>query len=347
MYTAWLQELLGSSLPSEKSATCDSCAMCSGAHAMAIPGLPSFSPSTKCCTYWPSLPNYLVGAMLTDDRTSHLMEQMISRSLAIPTGLGVSAEYQALYAATWRREFGTSTRLLCPYFNKDDPERSCSIWPYRNSVCLTWFCKFDRGQVGADFWGAVKDLLGSLEIGLSMWAALQLGISGSVATIAPDFAEGQSGVPPRTTLDGRLLADRRGWGDWAGKEREYFVRCHDLVSSLTFGKAVEACGSRVTAHIDRVLAAWRVYEQERRPIPARLRLNRVTVIAMTSDQTLLAGPRPTDPLTLHTRLFHALRHFAGNTVEGAQAELSAELGSELPTDVLQRLLEAEILIASS
>src|SRR4051812_31514765 len=49
----------------ESRATCSDCAMCSKGGSPA-PGVLSFRPDTKCCTYEPTLPNFLVGAILAD-----------------------------------------------------------------------------------------------------------------------------------------------------------------------------------------------------------------------------------------------------------------------------------------
>jgi len=54
----------------ETRATCDDCAMCdkSGKPSSEGEGLETafFQPDLKCCTYHPTLPNYLVGAVLSD-----------------------------------------------------------------------------------------------------------------------------------------------------------------------------------------------------------------------------------------------------------------------------------------
>ena len=50
----------------ETRATCDTCAMCD--HGQIAPvEMDYFEPKTKCCTYYPTLANYLVGAILADE----------------------------------------------------------------------------------------------------------------------------------------------------------------------------------------------------------------------------------------------------------------------------------------
>ena len=65
LYAAWIDELLAGPLPHESEATCEDCAMWSSAGASAEPDL-FFHRDTKCCTYTPEIPNFLVGRILDD-----------------------------------------------------------------------------------------------------------------------------------------------------------------------------------------------------------------------------------------------------------------------------------------
>ena len=67
LYAAWMDQLLAGPLPHEEDATCDDCAMLSedGEHHSSSEVF--FNPQTKCCSYIPALPNYLVGRILSDD----------------------------------------------------------------------------------------------------------------------------------------------------------------------------------------------------------------------------------------------------------------------------------------
>src|SRR5262245_29498225 len=67
LYARWFDELLGGDIPSESRATCNDCAMCDSEGDHQKPGSTLFNPESKCCTYLPRLPNYLVGMILADD----------------------------------------------------------------------------------------------------------------------------------------------------------------------------------------------------------------------------------------------------------------------------------------
>jgi hypothetical protein len=60
-----MDALLGGPVPAETNATRHNCAM------LAPPGDSGdglyFNPATRCCTYFPELPNFLVGRILVDD----------------------------------------------------------------------------------------------------------------------------------------------------------------------------------------------------------------------------------------------------------------------------------------
>src|SRR6266498_5696232 len=67
LYAAWIDQLLAGPLPQESNATCDDCAMLPEDTRKPARSEAFFNPQTKCCTYVPELPNYLVGQILSDD----------------------------------------------------------------------------------------------------------------------------------------------------------------------------------------------------------------------------------------------------------------------------------------
>src|SRR6476661_2494548 len=69
LYRTRVAAVFDREIPRETKATCDDCAMCDQSRAVpSVDGLNRlFRPDTKCCTYHPKLPNYLVGALLSDE----------------------------------------------------------------------------------------------------------------------------------------------------------------------------------------------------------------------------------------------------------------------------------------
>src|SRR5690349_17121148 len=72
LYAHLLPAFFQEPVPEETKATCSRCSMCEGNCQDAVAPVDGksrfFNPNTKCCTYFPKLPNYLVGALLSDDR---------------------------------------------------------------------------------------------------------------------------------------------------------------------------------------------------------------------------------------------------------------------------------------
>src|SRR5262245_12128098 len=70
-YQRFLPDLFQQQVTHEAKATCDTCAMCESSCNTPVRPVDGtnhfFRPDTKCCTYHPRLPNYLVGAILSDD----------------------------------------------------------------------------------------------------------------------------------------------------------------------------------------------------------------------------------------------------------------------------------------
>src|SRR5947208_9693702 len=114
LYARWASQFLSGAIPAETEATCSDCAMLCGTPVKAQPAAaaPFFDPSTKCCTYLPVLPNFLVGRMLTDDspeftRGRVTLEARLAEGIAVtPLGIGRGAEYELLYATSGKSFFG-------------------------------------------------------------------------------------------------------------------------------------------------------------------------------------------------------------------------------------------------
>jgi hypothetical protein len=180
LYAPWIDEALGGPFPEERHATCAACAMCKPTAAKAATAsLTLFDPDTKCCTYVPTLPNFLVGLILNDDdpaaiagRTS--IERRIAAGIGVtPLGLQSDPRYALIYKHAGGELFGRTSGLRCPHYLPADGGQ-CGIWRHRNAVCTTWFCKHERGRVGQRFWDALLVLLTLVERHLGLWAANEL-----------------------------------------------------------------------------------------------------------------------------------------------------------------------------
>src|SRR4051812_46370615 len=181
LYARWMREFLGGPIPEETKATCHDCAMCAKPGQAATPQLQMllFNPKSKCCTYMPDLPNFLVGRILDEPNPDFVpgRASVITR-LENKAGVGLlgmnhTRAFDVLYNyGTSQGAFGRSQTLRCPYYIEDGG--LCGVWKHRNSVCTTWFCKHNRGAVGMVFWQSIQQLLSQVEEGLARWCILQL-----------------------------------------------------------------------------------------------------------------------------------------------------------------------------
>src|SRR5262245_2433326 len=157
-YAAWMDQLLGP-IPNEPKATCHDCAMCAPPGSTVATDSPKevvfYDPQVKCCSYTPILWNFLVGDLLADQSAEAVIgratvERRIEAGVAVtPLGLDRPPSYFALYQHI-SKAFGRTHTMRCPHFI--DEGGLCGVWRHRESTCVTWFCKHERGGVGKAFW---------------------------------------------------------------------------------------------------------------------------------------------------------------------------------------------------
>jgi hypothetical protein len=165
----------------ESLATCNDCRMCKADFALITPMNAStttlatapYSPNAKCCTFYPFVPNYLVGGALKRGgegarRIKHLIQK---REWALPIGIVAPPSYQIKFTEKRPDEFGRNHDFLCPFFDQG----KCAIWKFRNSECSTYFCAHDDGEMGRTKWIAIGDKLHQAEMTLTQECLIEKG----------------------------------------------------------------------------------------------------------------------------------------------------------------------------
>jgi hypothetical protein len=335
LHASWLDRILGGPPPEESRATCDTCVMCrpAGAVARGSDEGPYFDASSKCCTYLPQLSNFAVGAMLEDDSPgfaagrASIEQRLDERDGVSPLGLARPWAYDLTYREAMKSAdaFGRTPRLRCPHFQGG----GCSIWAYREPTCSTWFCRHDRGARGRDYWDVVKRTLRVLELALARHAVLSVGLGGAALARLFD-APPDAGPPP--------AAD---WGDWAGRERAFFVACAAVARTTSYDELTALGGVELEVHL-RLLAdaRGRLDEPE---LPHRLRRRLLHVLPDGDTTCHVTTYRLYDPLELPTPLVDALHRFDGRPNAEVVAEVRREHGVVLDADTLRRLVDFEVL----
>lgn len=131
--------------------------------------------ATRCCTYYPQWPNFLVGLALDDPNLKDEIELLIADGRFWPEGLvPTPRRFRVAAIANAKGFFGQLLALRCPFYRVK--EGGCSIHNYRNSVCATYFCAHDHGTSGEKLWNSIASLLGNAETAVAQWAMNKEGI---------------------------------------------------------------------------------------------------------------------------------------------------------------------------
>lgn len=256
LYRALFPKSLAVQPPVEAFATCSQCAMaCQSASGKSG----KFQADKKCCTYFPSLPNYLVGAILStapkDAPSRIILQKLIQQRQGVsPAGIFPPRALNALYERAREMAFGRSEALLCPFF--DIQRGLCNIWQFRDAVCSTYFCKKVSGEKGQLFWDAVKAYLIHAQHTLSLYALDNLAV--------PNLAELAEVYMTRRYYEDKLTADdvdrrvsdrdwHEKWRHWAGREEGFFIECYNEVTKLDSKNFERLAGLESTLRLKNVV----------------------------------------------------------------------------------------------
>ena len=333
----------------EKRATCDTCAMCDQGQTAPVE-MDYFKPDAKCCTYYPSLANFLVGAILADtgeelaEGRRRIREKIATRIGVTPLFLTAPRKYSLLYvAARSSGAFGRSKALLCPYFDAENDGR-CTVWRYRDAVCSTYFCKFTDGKPGWDFWTTVKGYLSHVESMLSRATAWTVDSSVTQPTMEPHqlSVEDLEDLPPKETDYARY------WGKWVGREEEFYITCYEharKVKPAEFEKNVDdtADGRRFKAQLDDRYDAITA----KTVLPTNLVRASGMRTRHSGENVVLTSYNPYDAFSMEKELYDVLGLFDGKqTLSQNLARLDKEHDIQLAPELLQYLYTHGVVVAA-
>ncbi len=312
VYSHLLPVFFQAPLPEEALASCSSCAMTRrGSEGGGGGDFVFFEEGVKCCSYLPTLPNVLVGAILAERRVTfaegkrRVLASIDKGEGVTRLGVGPGAVEAADYAARGPAAFGRSTEFLCPYF----AQGGCSIWPNRTGVCSTFFCKFSSGAAGYEFWQRL--------------AAYLLHCENTLAAHCAD-----------------MLPD--GPSDAA-----FFLACRDLVAGLTEAEFATVLGERGRELQERLEVAYG--KLGTRSLPKRLKLNPKSAIRLAwgggARIVTYAETDPTHASDLVLKVLEAAK-MGGGPEEIKQAAFR-DHNLEIEDDFLVELLRRGILVDDS
>lgn len=321
LYAGWVQQLVGAAFSGEPRSTCSDCSM-SRPQELPTPLDFQFHPNVKCCTFTPGLPNYLVGAILLDDDPTFAegRERFERRAPLLsvgPLGIGPTDVYRIFYTF---KPFGKQETLACPYFIPRDGGL-CGIWQHRNATCATWFCTSERGQTGYNFWHAMRVFLREVEKELALWCIRRLNL------IVPEIPSG-----PQESI----------WGNWSGREREFYQECYRAVSGLSAAEIVDLAGSKATGLLEEFRNAVSAMRED--VVPERLVLFPCRTWSLGNGFTRVWSYSEYDALDLSDETLSALSAFDGRSTHQVVAEIQAKTGLCISRVLLQKLVDTRILV---
>jgi len=308
LYAAWMDDLLDGAIPPESNATCASCAMAPASNTSDV----GFNPDVKCCTFHPELWNFLVGAVLLDESPENAqgrasVEARIDRGgAATPLKLGRTPAYQTLYDQT---PFGQRREMLCPHY-VDDQGGRCSIWRYRESTCTTWYCKFVRGAVGADFWERLHQTLRAAEEAVARWCLRELGTGDA-------------------------------WISWRGRERDLYRECARLVATLRWDDVRRLGGEELAEHAARTRDAHARLTSDavvEHPVAALVQIKR-----RSGNRVRLATYSPMDELDLPAIITTLLPYFDGRPTATVLSTIRERERVDMDVSLVRKLTDFGVL----
>ncbi len=306
-----------------------------------------FDPRSKCCTYIPELPNYVVGRILLDaapdaaDGRASVVARITAGHQVTPLGLDKPPAFAVLYGNNGAELFGRAVELRCPHYLTTSG--GCGIWRHRMSTCGTWFCKHDRGEVGRRVWHSVRQLLRVVERAVAVHCVRTL----AAGRRARQHAQDESSVSePRVrpsdlgaTLD--APAQHALWGAWAGRELAFFEACGQVATDLTWDDIAALGGAELALAVD--VARDALDAATSTTLPKTVRMGAITVASAGADDVACTTYSPFDPLSIPRPLFDLLHLFDGRSTPKALAAISAA-GLDVDRRVVRRLLDHGLLV---
>jgi hypothetical protein len=342
LYQRWVDELYPAGIPRETVATCLDCAMCPKPGDDSNEGLRFYNPASKCCTYFPSLPNYLVGGALpVETHGAEVLRNFVAQAggtQAEVTLLGVTTnhKYKAIYDTVGQEIFGQDAELLCPYaIAADTPEGPlCGIWQHRNAVCATYFCKHVRGSTGRSFWMGLRNLFMSVEVELAWWCIGEL-FDDPGAVIAPSAGS--------TTNRKELTLRDDAWKAWPDTKEAFFRACAERVQPLTWDEVCVIAGARTRLHqhgVDKRYESLRDTQA-----PERLLASQITVVRAGAERSLIQSDPRGEIFELPSVLIQLLPYFDGRSTREILEEIHQNHSIEIDESLIRRLCDFGVVAA--
>lgn len=344
-YKKFLPAFFETEIPKETASTCSDCAMWADSNdefSMSV----HFSKETKCCTHYPNLPNYLVGALLSNrdpklkTGQNRLRRTLNSRLGVVPLGIRRTRKYEFLMKKA-RHAFGKSRSMVCPFFKQEGG--LCTLRPFWNAICSTWFCKYNAGQDGQIFWLALRRYMVMAEEGLSQYVLYKLGFEAEHILLPEKDMEPWS----ERDLDDQspeIKSYQVLWEKWAGREEDLYKETYNLIQGLSRDDFTRIAGVRQDILLNDLENRYNTLIGPK--LPCKLKRNPRLLVEKTQQGAyVLISYSPYDSFEVSKRIYDMLNYFDGRrSNEEACRLIRDRLGAEPTEDLLVSLYQFRILI---
>ncbi len=182
-----------------------------------------FDTKSKCCTYFPFLPNFSMGHLIKSGNTDYISKALAAGGLLLPIGICPPLGYKEKYQET---RFGGDASLSCPYLS----DGKCSIWSARSGVCTGFQCYSSYGDFGRMFWGRLGQVLFEMETELSLKLTDELGLP---LKAHRDYYLEMLSTDPVNQRQYHLEIDPRDlWGPYYSREHQFYEKSYDLAQDM-------------------------------------------------------------------------------------------------------------------
>ncbi|MBC7371783.1 MAG: hypothetical protein H7326_09465 [Bdellovibrionaceae bacterium] len=237
----------------ETKATCDACIMAKPKNRGAI----FYEDYLKCCTFHPFLPNYAVGAMLTEpaqisaEARSAIRGKISRREYSLPLGLVAPVSYQVEFNHRKENEFGQREDWLCPYFDRD--KQNCGIWRHRGAVCTSFHCKSSHGVRGQNYWSELSNYMTYVEMALMEEALVMLDFSPRQIGDLLGYINRFEGTAAELKSPQMALKTARSlWNGYFDDQEGFYKKCFQIVGNLdrkTYRELIGEPGKRLEENL--------------------------------------------------------------------------------------------------
>ena len=247
----------------ETKATCDQCLR-------ARPPTPlkdRYQNHLKCCTYYPLVPNFAVGAILADSTGRYDYAQKVIRKIiqkrqySLPIGLLPPVAYQLEFRNRKDGEFGQKEDWLCPYFHQE--KNQCSMWAYRGAVCTSYYCKSSYGKKGQKYWSQMSDYLTYVEMALLEESLIRLDFSPRQISDCFRYVNCDTGTShEKKSWSMPKKTAQVFWRDYDADQEGFFIKCFKIVSSFDRSDFKEMMGEQGLEIQNQLLAVYKTLTPE-------------------------------------------------------------------------------------